>query len=131
MTINEITLTDGKTVQINTLISLGQLKKFQNDGLISKTFMQDMVAAQSDPSKMSFDDMYNSAYIAYKNKNKDGMDYEDFQDVMPLDLELLGQIYAELINGKVKKHEMAKNFNQHANKQSSKSGKNKGKKYQK
>ncbi|MDT1957572.1 hypothetical protein [Carnobacterium divergens] len=108
MTVRQIELLNGEKVLIDTSLSLAQLTRSQKEGLLSKTFLQDMVAADKDPSKMDFDGMFNAVYIAYKNKNKATcMPLDEFKELLPVDLEAYGEIYSEILNGKLKHHEMA------------------------
>jgi len=91
------------TVNLNTTLTLFSMRKMQNEGLISKTFLSDMALAQSDPSKAKMEDMMNAPYIAYKNANPNGMTQEEFESKVNSNLEMCGELYGEIIAGEANK----------------------------
>ena len=112
MTTKKIELLDGTFVDINTRISLMAMRNAQKEGLFSKDYLQKMILADSDPSKMNFEDMENAPFVAYRNANPQGMTRDEFNDVLPNDMELFGTIYTEIIQGEAKKGSMAQGFKQ-------------------
>ncbi|SFH68605.1 hypothetical protein [Pisciglobus halotolerans] len=108
--IKKITLTDGSVVDIKTNISLGAMKRAQAEGLFSKNYLQEMILADKDPSKANFEDMENAPYIAYRFANPGGLSRDEFNNLLPNDLELFGQIYAQIVSGGTNNAEMAKAF---------------------
>lgn len=114
-------------VILNSDISLGMMRKLKSEGLISKTFLNDMVKVENDPSLMNFDEMANAPYIAYRNANPNGMTQEAFEDRFPNDMELQGLLYGEIVSGESKKAELANAFSNAAKQ----SGKSSGKKNRK
>lgn len=112
MATTKIELIDGTFVDINTRISLWTMRQAQKEGLFSKDYLQQMILADSDPSKMNFEDMENAPFVAYRNANPNGMTRDEFNKMLPNDLELFGTIYAEIIQGEVKKGDMANGFKQ-------------------
>lgn len=103
-------------VILNSDISLGMMRKLKSEGLISKTFLNDMIKVENDPSLMNFDEMTNAPYIAYRNANPNGMTQEEFEDRFPNDMELQGLLYGEIVSGESKKAELANAFTNAARK---------------
>lgn len=108
--IDEITLKNGQKVKISTKLSLAAMKIARSEGLISDTLIADMLQLEKDPTKMNFEDMENSPFIAYRNANPNGMSREEFEQLVPYDVDLFGQVYAGIISGEAQKKQMAENF---------------------
>lgn len=96
--IKDIELMNGKTIDIKTKISLGQVKRFQEKGLLKKDFLNKLLTGKADIKGMTMDDFVDSTYVAYTIAGGD-MTYDEFIEVCPLDLELLGMIYMQMLLG--------------------------------
>lgn len=106
-----------QTVKLDTSLTLFGMRKMQKEGLISKTFLTDMAMAETDPSKINADDMLNAPYIAYRNANPNGMEQDEFESKVNLNLQKCSTYYAEIIAGeaskeknKLEKEAMANSF---------------------
>lgn len=113
--IDEITLKNGQKVKISTKLSLAEMKIARSEGLISDTLIADMLQLEKDPTKMNFEDMENAPFIAYRNANPNGMSREEFEVLVPYDVDLFGQVYAGIISGEAHKKQMAENFKKATN----------------
>lgn len=123
-----ITLIDGNVVELDCNLSLFEMRKAQNEGLISKQFLNELMGASKDPTKMNFTDMENAPYIAYRNANpNNAMSRDEFFKLLPYDIEIAGDVFTRMIGGAANKQTMAQSFNKAV--RSGKKGK--GKKYQK
>ena len=98
------------TVTLDTSLTLFKLQKLQGQGLISKNFLSNLMMAETDPSKANLEEMLNAPYIAYLNANPNGMDKDEFNSRINLDLELCGELYGELLANSAKQNQMAGSF---------------------
>ncbi|MEF2024789.1 hypothetical protein [Streptococcus canis] len=96
--INEIELTNGQTVPINTRISLLDFQRAQREGLMSKHMLNDMIARRKGNSAFNANDYLNASFVAYRSAGG-AMTKEEFQAVCPFDLELLGTIFGQIMTG--------------------------------
>lgn len=101
-----------ETVKLDSTLTLYGMRKMQNEGLISKNFLSNMAMAESDPTKANLEDMLNAPYIAYRNANPNGMTQEEFEARVDINLEMCGELYAEIIKGEIdnQKNGMANSF---------------------
>lgn len=97
-TIKELELLNGKTVSINTRLSLGAVRKYQNEGLLDKKFVNKMLTNDTSQASISLEDLVDAVYVAYLNGGGE-LDFDTFSFNCPLDLELLGQIYTQMLTG--------------------------------
>lgn len=102
MAIHEIELNDGTKVNLKPDISIKKLRQFQREGLLPESLLDSFVNAESDPKKME-PYLINAAWVAYRNANPTSqMEQDDFEDQLPLDFELFGEILAEMVGGSAK-----------------------------
>lgn len=100
-----------KTVTLDTSLSLYFLKKMQQENLLSKNFISNLVMTQADPTKANYDDLLNSPYIAYRNANPNGMKKEEFEANVLFDMDMCSVVYADIIQGEQKRSgSMANSF---------------------
>ena len=97
-------------VVLDTGLSIRGMRQMQDEGLISKTFLNELVLVEEHPEKMNFNDMMNAAYIAYANANPSGMSKDEFEDRFPNDITLLADLYSEIISGSAKSDDLVKDF---------------------
>lgn len=128
----ELKLIDDK-VLINTNLTLGVLRRAQEEDLLSKDFLKNIMklslGASVEGANLMDDfnetDLINIVYVCYKNANPTGMGYGEFLDKMELDLPEMVSIYTEVLSSGLTKGEMttAKNFNAVTPKQKNRSKK--------
>lgn len=100
-----------RTVTLDTSLSLYFLKKMQQENLLSKNFISNLVMTQADPTKANYDDLLNSPYIAYRNANPNGMKKEEFEANVLFDMDMCSVVYADIIQGEQKRSgSMANSF---------------------
>ena len=110
MTMNKIRLNTGEEVNINTQLTLANLRKAQDEGLISKSFISNIIKASMGGKvgveDIDFDDatMINLPYICYKNGNG-SMDMDTFMSKMPLNLEIIGEVLCSVLASSTSKTE--------------------------
>ncbi|WP_312458685.1 hypothetical protein [Proteiniclasticum sp.] len=92
-----------KTVTLDTSLSLYFLKKMQQENLLSKNFIANLVMTEADPTKANYDDLLNSPYIAYRNANPNGMKKEEFEASVLFDMDMCSVVYADIIQGEQKR----------------------------
>jgi len=97
-------------VVLDTGLSIRGMRQMQDEGLISKTFLNELVIVEEHPEKMNFNDMMNAAYIAYANANPSGMSKDEFEGRFPNDITLLADLYSEIISGSAKSDDLVKDF---------------------
>ncbi|MBC2106151.1 hypothetical protein [Listeria booriae] len=126
MITKNITLKDGTEVKIDPSLSLAAIRRAKNEGLLSKRFLNDLMAAENNPDKMNFDDMENAVYLAFRNANPtSAYTREQFEDLWTYNIQTAGEVYTAMLSGEIKNNEM-----QHAFKKAAgKSKKPKGKRY--
>lgn len=122
--IKEILLTNGQTVKINTNLSLAAVKVARLEGLMSEDIIRDMMMIEVDPTQANFEDLENAPFLAYRNANPDGMEQEEFEEHLPFDLEMYGQIYGQIVANEARKKQMAEEFKKVTNGKKNKSKKN-------
>lgn len=100
----DVKLLNNETVKLNTRMSLFTLKRAQEQELLSKDFIKQILnlgfATQSSDfnlSDLNENDLINLAYVCYKNNAENGLSQEEFESVFPLDLQLLVSILSEVL----------------------------------
>lgn len=96
--ITKLELLNGKTVDVKTKISLGQVKEYQEKGLLKKDFINKLLTGKTTVDGMTIDDFIDSTYVAYAIAGGD-MTHDEFIFNCPLDIEVLGSIYAQMLLG--------------------------------
>lgn len=123
-----IILKNGFRVNLDTDMSLRQMKKFKSKGLLDKNFIGKLALLEVNPKEFEMDDLENALYLAYLNAdNEVSYTQEEFESLVPYDLGFYGEIFSEMLQGETKKGEMQKEFI----KKTSKKDNNKGKKFPK
>lgn len=115
MPIHKIMLKETVTIKaqevvLDSDISLGMMKKMQHEGLMSKTLLNDLMLADKHPEKADLSDMFNAAYICYKNAGNNELSQEQFEMLLPNDFELMGTLYGEMLNGSAKRGDLVNSF---------------------
>lgn len=96
--IEEIVLNNGLVVKINTNLSIGQMKRFRAEGLISNETMNNMLNGKMDDIA-SDKSILNAPYIAYKAAGGE-LTMEEFEELLPYEIDTFMMIYAQLITSK-------------------------------
>lgn len=100
-----------RTVTLDTSLSLYFLKKMQQENLLSKNFIANLVMTEADPTKANYDDLLNSPYIAYRYANPNGMSKVEFESNVIFDMDMCSAVYADIIQGEQKRSgSMANSF---------------------
>lgn len=102
--LREIEFNDGTKVPINTKLTVGQMMKYQNKGLLPEDFVNHMLTGDKKNINLTFEDMLQTTYVSYLNAGGQ-LNYETFLENCPLDIELLGGIYSQVLLGGRKKKE--------------------------
>ena len=95
--ITEIELLDGSIVSITTLVSINDIKRAQQEKLLAKGFLNNMLKRQG-MSNVNADDYLNATFVCYRAAGGK-LDVQEFQALCPFNLELLGTIYAQMLTG--------------------------------
>lgn len=90
--------TDGNEYKIDTRISIGTLRKAQQDGHLKKDLLTQMLKRSVKQDSVDVDDMVGAAYVAYSNAGGK-MPYSEFLEILPLDFEILGNIFSQMVTG--------------------------------
>lgn len=96
--IDEIELNNGVVVQINTNLSIAQMKRFRTEGLISNETMNNMLNGKID-NLADDKSIMNAPYIAYKAAGGE-LTKEEFEELLPYEIDTFMMIYAQLITSK-------------------------------
>lgn len=99
-----------KRVPVRTRITNGQLKRFQHQDLLPKSFFKVFSDAEQKPEVME-PYMASTVYAAYLAANPSNpMSQEEFDDHLELDLETQGRILAQVFSKPELSTRMAMNF---------------------
>ena len=96
--IEEIELNNGVTVKINTNLSIGQMKRFRSEGLISNETMNNMLNGKMDDLATDKSIM-NAPFVAYKAAGGE-LTQEEFEELLPYEIDTFMMIYAQIITSK-------------------------------
>lgn len=122
MPVHQLILTNGKTVRLDTDVSLGKMKRFKKDGTLSPNFLGKLMLLESDPKSFETDDLENAFYMAYLNANSNPMSQDLFEDQLNYDLETAGELFSEIVGSVNKKGTMQKEFIKRTSKKNKNSG---------
>lgn len=107
----QLTLTNGKKVNLNSDVSMTAMKKWKKDGLISPNFLGKLVVLDKNPKDFESDDLENAIYLAYLNaRNDSNYSQEEFEDLLNYDLGFAGQLLSEMCSGTNKQHKLQESF---------------------
>lgn len=95
--ITEIELLDGTTVPINTRISIKDVLQAQNEKLLDKNFLNNMLKRQA-MSAIHSNDYINAVFVCYRAAGGN-MSVNEFRAVCPFDMEILGVIFGQMMTG--------------------------------
>lgn len=96
--ITELVLTTGEKVAVNSRISISEFNRAQKEGLLGKELLNDMLLRRKGNSAVRPSDFLNAAFVCYRSAGG-RLSKEGFQDVCPLDLEVLGTLYGQMLTG--------------------------------
>lgn len=104
-------LLNKQKVKLDTKLKLRTLEIAEDMGLISKGFLGRILSIATNAknsnnistsdviSNIDDRDLMNSPYLAYLNANKeDSMSYEEFSELLPLNIRLFAEIYMEILS---------------------------------
>lgn len=97
-------------VKGDTRITLATFRKYQEEGLISKRFLNNLLVASNNPADADLSDMYNAAYMAYLNANSNPISRDEFEARIYFDTQEAAQLYSEIISGQAKKEQLINDF---------------------
>ncbi|MGX7108351.1 hypothetical protein [Facklamia miroungae] len=96
--IKEIELSNGEIVPVKTKVSLGMVKKYQEDEIIPKDFINKMLTNNVAAQNLKIEDLLGVAFMSYKNAGGK-MSFKEFEDECPLDMDVLAMIFVNMIMG--------------------------------
>lgn len=107
----EIKLTNGQLVKIAEKFTVGQIKFLKKNNLIPKNYIQLILNGSSDISQMSIDEFDSLTYAAYVVANPvNPMDQEQFENLLPIDIERDFAILGSMIEQEKEESVMADEF---------------------
>ena len=112
----QITLSNGKVVNINPNLNAYVLFQLQNEGVIGKEFMSSLLSTGNMQNIDIFDSM-RTVYAAYRQATPtDYMDFESFMKLYEVDMVEALHIFTAIMRKDKKKNGMAASFNKNARK---------------
>lgn len=99
--IGRIELRDGTQVDIRTDVTLTQIKKLIDMGVLSKSIVKNVLLADINPTNINDDDVMAMPYAAYYCANEaQPMSQEDFENKLEFDLVFCLDLYSRMIGSK-------------------------------
>lgn len=112
----QITLSNGKIVNINPNLNAYVLFQLQNEGVIGKDFMSSLLSTSNTQNIDIFDGI-RTVYAAYRQATPTGyMDFESFTKLYEVDVVEALNIFTNVMRKKKEHNGMATGFNKNARK---------------
>lgn len=89
-----------ETAVLDTVCTLEDLILYESEGWLTKGFYDNILTGVLDPDRFDFSALRVLPYLCYRNANKeDYMDCEHFMSRVLFSVEMLSELYYQIVNG--------------------------------